>query len=279
MPADERQGETLAGDPRVERALAAFREHYVRAAPFREDRKQAEELVLEARPAVEDLLFAADQGAVDLQGFEHHEGLAMVTLLGRRAAELAITPTAALALVPALLEGFRAVECPLPEAAGTHLQALCIEGYVASRGDRAQQEAGHRAAGAVPVVRIAPGCIALVLAGRHDPERLGEVVERFGRELFETDARACVVDLSRMKEPTADRAVEVFGAHATARMLGTRCVFAGVSEGWLDAARQARVDVELLEREPSFDKALERALGLCGLEIRRIPKWRELWGR
>lgn len=260
-----------AAEPSIgERVLAAFEARYVEGAPFREDRRIAGELAIETRPVIESLLAAlSGEGPIDVPSLEHHEALAMVTLLGRRAAALGATPTALVGLVPALIAGFEAVGRPIPEHLHDPMRFVAFEGYVAGHDERLVQEGYVRAADAVPIVRVAPRCLALLVAGRHEAELLAEIVDRFGRELLAADAKAGIVDLAKLEDPSPDCAAEVFGADAAARMLGATCVFSGVSEPWLEAARRARVPVELLTIEPDFGEALRRALSLCGLEIRR----------
>jgi len=246
-----------------------FRTAYVEGCPFQEDRALAEELALEAGPAIEALAFALDQNAEgDLSRIEHHEGLAMVTLLGRRAGGLGATPTAAIHIVPAIVRALRESGRDVPESLSRPLTAMCFEGYVAAREDALRDVQAAQAIESAAIVRVVPRCLALVLSGALDPEVLAEIVERLGRKMLRYDAAAAVVDITQLEGPDKDRAAEVFGAHSTARMLGATCVFAGVSEAWLDAAREARVDLDVITREASFGDALRRALPLCGYEIK-----------
>ena len=96
---------------------------------------------------------------------------------------------------------------------------------------------------------------------------------------FAADASACVVDLSGLLAPTPQHAAEVFGADIAARMLGATCVFSGPSKAWLDAAKQARVPLEVLMIEPTFDLALARALEIAGYTLRRAGRIRAFFTR
>jgi hypothetical protein len=249
-----------------------FRARYARGAPFREDRLLAKELGWEARPVLEALRAALRD--VDPTSIAHHEGLALLTLLGRRAGRLGATPTAALGIVPAL---FTALGRQPTERELTALQALSLEGYVAGREERLVEEAARAAMEATPIVEVAPRCIAAFFAGLHEPEALGEIVERLGSLALRTDAAAVVVDVSRLLDPTPERAAEVLGADAAARMLGATCVFAGIGP-WLEAARRTGVDERLIVSEPDFPSALKRALAAAGLAIRPTSRWRKLLG-
>lgn len=259
----------VARDP-IAAILAAFGRSYLASSPFKQDRELVDELRAEARPVIEALLFADKAGSADVNAIEHHEGLAMVTLLGRRAGALGATPSAVLALVPSLSAGFRDAGKPLSPAIHQALQAMCMEGYVAGREEHLQRDFAQRTAQAQPIVRVAPRCLAVFLAGHHDADDLAEVIDRLGRTMLDANALGCVVDLERLEEPAPDRAAEVFNADAAARMLGATCVFTGVSPAWMDAARRARVPTDLIALEPSFERGLHRALAACGLEVRPI---------
>src|SRR5690606_34780894 len=141
---------------------------------------------------------------------------------------------------------------PMAPAVARALEALLFEGYVAGRHESVVAEAEARAAAAVPILTLGPRCLALVPSGDLSANVLAGAVERFGVALLKSDARACVVDVSHLAVPSPERAAELFGADAAARMLGAPCFFAGASDAWLDAAREGRVPLEVLRFEPSF---------------------------
>lgn len=273
MVEGEPHREPAAEDPRISRVLEELERRYAGTTPFRQDRDLAPELALEARPAVESLLLAAEAPPEERpRVLDHHEGLAMVTLLGRRAGNLGATPTAVLGLVRSVGEAFEAIGLPLGEALMRDLGAVCLEGFVAGREEHVAERAAERAAEGQLVTRVVEGCVLLTLGGEHAPERLEEVVDAFGRKLLSADAKSGLVDMTRLVAPTPDRAAEVFSAHATARMLGAHCVFVGATEEWLAVARQGRVDTELLLLEPTFEAGLRHALRLAGWELRRSSR-------
>ncbi len=266
------------------RILASLERRYAERAPYREDRELAAEIAIEARPAVESLILAAGADAAErARVLDHHEGLAMITLLGRRVGMLGATPTAALSTMCALFDAFDEAERPVPEDLHEDLRALCMEGYVAGREERLVERAAARAADGQLPVRHVEGCLVLVLAGEHSAESLEQIVDRFGRDMLKTDAGAGLVDVTRLTGPSPDRAAEVFSAHVAARMLGATCIFSGVSDEWLAAAREGRVDVEILTLEPTFEEGLRHALRVAGWELRRISRLpgplRTLFGR
>ena len=127
LPNDE-DPEALA-----ERILARFCDEGLSSISLRPEVKT--ELALEARPAVHALLFGlGTDRAGDASSLEHHESLAMVTLLGRALALSGATPTPVLRVVPALLtsqDGMRIAADP------THVQTFdAIYSRSARPGDR-----------------------------------------------------------------------------------------------------------------------------------------------
>jgi hypothetical protein len=258
--------------------LVGFRERYLGGTPFKQDRDRVDELMLEARPVVEALRFAlASDAAGDLSRAEHREGLALVTLLGRRAGTLMITPTAAANLVPALAGGFEEAGEAMPASLVAPLIALCFEGYVAARDDAADGVIRKRVIDSFGIVEVAPRVLALALAGEQEPEILAEAVDVFGRVLFERDARAAIVDIGRLQAPRADRAAEVFAAQQAAQMLGATIVFVDPHDRWREVAARGRVDLDLVTVVPTFHAALAIALPSSDLALRPLPLRTRLW--
>lgn len=243
--------------------VARFRERYAAGAPFREDRGLAPELGLEASPVLSALATAIARGG-DLSGPEHHEALAMVTLLGRRAGNLGATPTAALTLVPALAHALGPGGASLADGP---LTALCMEGYVAGREERIREEAVQIARDAAPLGMLAERCAGLFLGGQLTAEAIAELVDRLGSLMLRSDAAAAVVDVGRLRSPDRERAAEVVAADGTARMLGARCVFVGL-EPWLAELGPDALDRDLLLREPDLASGLRHALDLAGISLR-----------
>ncbi len=272
-------------DGPVASILSAFRDAYVRAAPFRQDRNSAEELGLEAAPAVEALTFALSHASrQDVNVPEYREALALFSLLGRRAGTLGVTPTSALSIVPSIASALDALGTRVSPGVVDALQIVLLEGFVAAREERIVADAAARARESVPIYRIAPRCVVMILAGEHDADSLREIVEELGRRMFAADASSCLVDLTWLSGATPEGSAEVFAADATARMLGASCVFTGVDEAWQRAARDGRVSLDLVRIEPGFEEGLRIVLDLAGYELRaqRPPLTRsilELWRR
>lgn len=248
-------------------ALLRFRRVFIEGAPFEQDRARAEELSLEARPAIDVLASSLRVGRGErADAIEHHEGLALVTLLGRRAGHLGVTPTAALALVPAITA---ALGRDVPDGLLRALHSVCLEGYVAGRDEALGEDSRRRLAQVQPILALGARCFALVLVGEHEAEALSAVVDRFARRLLQSDALVGIVDLENLLEPAPDRAAEVFGAHAAARMIGAQLIFSGASEAWLDAARKARVRFDEVQTTLRFSDAVQLAYRAAGHRVAR----------
>ncbi|MEZ4254442.1 MAG: hypothetical protein R3A78_01810 [Polyangiales bacterium] len=271
--AEARYRPEMTAANRREAVIARFRAAYEAGSPFREDRAQAEELATEARAVVDTVLETLGEGRDDASA--RGECLAMVTLLGRRSGSLGVTPTAGLSLVRALLSALAEESVVVPAPFVRELESMALEGFLAGREERAEDEHKERLAGAHSVLDVAPGVLGVVLSGEMDAVRIASIVDRLGREMLRRNARACVVDLSGLVGETPDRASEVFNADVAARMLGAKCVFAGVSPAWLEAAREGRVTLEVLRMAPTFEAALAMALDGAGLSIR--PKALRWW--
>ena len=251
------------------RVLTAFRSCWQARVPMAADADLAAEIALEARPAMHALLHAATNERVDdLASLEHHETLAMVTLLGRRVGILGASPTAMLTVVPSLLESARAQGLELAGSIDEALTTAFAEGYVRGREERLHADHAERALAAAPIVPIAPGCLALVASGDHDPDTLEALVEAFGRRLLNEDARACIVDLSTLTGTSRAHAAAILSADATAKMLGVRCVFSSASPELRVAATHI-TDHASLEFANDFAEALTLVLPTCGLTLTR----------
>lgn len=260
-------------DPAQERAiLERFAALYAAGSPFKEDRDHGPELAIEAAPVVDTLLRALGNEADEPA---RGEALAMLTLLGRRAGVLGITPTAALSLISGLSTAFEESNAKLPERLAAQFETLAWEGYVQGREDRRDEERATELAQAHRTLLLQPRVPALVLTGEMDTPRLQRLMDRFGRELLRLDALSCVVDLSGLAGAAPDRASEVFSADGSARMLGAKAFFSGASDPWLSAAREGRVPLEMLNLRPTFAAAAGDALLHAGLAIRpvKVPWW------
>lgn len=251
------------------RAADHFGEAFADATRLARDREAATELAIEARAVFESLL-AGLAAAPDPRSHrpELREALALVSLLGRRAGELGVTPSAALALAPAIVAAASAEsDASLDPIAGP-IAELTLEGFVMAREDRLREDGARALAGAIPIVEAAPGCVVMIAGGAQSAEELERVVEELGRRLLNRDAKACLVDASELP-PSPELARPLFAAHVSARMLGTRCLFTGLDDArWASPAREAGLTLGELERVDRFAEGLRVALETCDLELR-----------
>lgn len=265
----------LEAEARARDVIGRFAEVLAERLPFAGDRERIEELEREVRPAVASLdLALAVEIAGDEASFAHHEGLAMVHLLGRRAAELDVSPFAAAQLVPALASAFGDA---IPARFVALLDATCIEGFVRGREEVVEARARRRAAEGLPSLRIAPTCHVLVLAGDVDADAVEARGASFARELFAAEAASAVLDLSRLV--TLDRPMGGALAEAvtSARVIGVTCHLSGID----DTRRALLGDYGFAPEQlhARFDDALRAALDVAGLEVRAKGGLRRLLGR
>ncbi|MCA9536354.1 MAG: hypothetical protein KC593_21880 [Myxococcales bacterium] len=260
LPNDE-DPEALA-----ERILARFCDEGLSSISLRPEVKT--ELALEARPAVHALLFGlGTDRAGDASSLEHHESLAMVTLLGRALALSGATPTPVLRVVPALLSAFRAEGAEPTDALEAALQAVCLEGFVRGREEAVERRVRRGHEQAIAPFILADGVVALRLVGDLSADALVAMIEELGRALFRADARACVVDVNPLSAPTPRRARALLSAHEVALTLGVRCIYSGLDARWQGELRD--VDLSTLTLADTFAEATALALAAAGSRIAR----------
>ncbi|MBX7190902.1 MAG: hypothetical protein K1X94_02535 [Sandaracinaceae bacterium] len=204
-------------------ALAVAAESFAatldRLSPFAIDASLRSEIVTESTTVLDAFARAADPVGV-------REAMALVGLLGRRAAELGSSAVELAAISEALLD---AVGESLSSRDRQSLRGLLIEGY--TRGllehDR-EQELDARIRATRPFV-LAPRCVALVLQGRGDPDWIAGATEGLGPLLLGADARAVVV-VVHLDGDIADGAIaELASMVDVAGVVGARVIFVGAS--------------------------------------------------
>ena len=248
-------------------AEARFAERFVALAPTRADRDLVDAIRPEAAIVMQAFVEAVGEGELPaIGGPELRESLTLSSLLGRRAALLEATPAAALELAPALVDAL-APDLDLATLVDS-LRTTILDGYVRGCEERLHAEAARRAAEAIPIVELAPGCMAVFLRGLQDADALEPRIDDLGRRLMKRDAKACIVDATDLKEPDAERAAQLFGVRAACAMLGVRDFYVGVTEPWQRALTERGVDLREITLVDRLPDALEQALEVCGLEVR-----------
>lgn len=244
------------------KALETFRSRFHDACPFPQDRKLADEVTAEVATVLATLVareFESGRGSSD-----HHEALALTTLLGRRVHLLQVSPPAASAVPPALLEALTVARVHLPDNEAEVLRALYFEGYTRAMME-AEGEARQRALVAAQAMLMPmPGVGLLVLNGPLEPESLAAVGDEFGRMLFRGEAEAAVIDISGLGAPTRAHAAEAFALDATTRMLGVPTIFVGADDRWQAMGKEAGVLLDALTFASSVQEALSAVLAKLG---------------
>jgi anti-anti-sigma regulatory factor len=244
----------------VEALQEAFCARLAGAMPFREDSALVPELAAEVRPVLEALLRG--------HGTAQHEGFALLRLLSRRAALLGATPTAALALARAIEGALLDQGVERSNQEREHLEIVVVEGYSAGRDELREEKLRRVAADTQVWFALAPRCYVICLAGSHHPEQLEQSLDAIARALFRADARALVLDLSRLLADDEDSARSLVSFVHTLRGLGADVLLCGADPAlavWFENLRLAQSGVE---RCDSFGAAQARALALCGYELR-----------
>lgn len=247
----------------IEELVEAFEKRWSDAVAFGSDRALAPEIASEARPAIHALHFALAMENTDDEGsLDHHEGLAMVSLLGRRAALLGASPSALRRLVPALVEVFPST----PHAYAEHLADAALEGFVRGKEEALLAAAAENAAKSLVLFEAVPGVFVFVLAGEHDADALQARAEDIGRELFSREASACVIAMAHLEACTRSRAAAVLDVYESARLVGAYAVLTGATPGW--RALFSELPVHDLELADTFYEGFERALSHTGSTLR-----------
>ncbi len=247
----------------IEALVDAFQTRWADAVNLSSDRALASDLASEARPAIHALHFALAMDNTDDEGsLDHHEGLAMVSLLGRRAALLGASPAALRRLVPALI----AIFPDTPEAYAAHLKDAAFEGYVRGNEEALRAEAAINATKSLVLFEAVPSVWVFILAGEHDPDALQARAEDVGRELFAREASACVIEMSGLEVPTRSRAAAVLDVYESARLVGAYAVVTSASPGWRSLFGE--LPVQDLELADTFAQGFENALTQTGSTLR-----------
>jgi hypothetical protein len=261
----------------IECLLQTFVRAYEKKTLFREDRLLSDELAREAQPVIDALTQSLHEGV----SIEHaHEACALVTLLLRRAALLSATPTAAVALVDALLEAVREGGFACDDACAWRLRVLGAEGYSVGRDERLAADSAGMLKQAQVLTVLAPRCVCAFLSGKHEPERLMPVLDELGRQALRHDAASCLVDLSRLDLSQEEVARVVFDGLATIASLGVvPVVYAPSPEGAANVQRFAAAVSEAVFCS-EFAEAVQTALVQAGHELKPRRRWgKELFSR
>lgn len=111
-----------------------------------------------------------------------------------------------------------------------------------------------------PLIRIGRGVLMAPLIGAMDDMRAQAVMERVLQAVVAERARHLILDVTgvrRIDEETIDRFVRIIGA---IRLLGARCILAGVQPQVAAAIAQMGVDMRGVQTFANVEAALEYAL-------------------
>lgn len=263
---------------RAEALAEAMCARLSRLSPFTQDREHIARLRPELATMLDVLLESPPPLAALPTAPSLKEPLALLNLLARRFAEVGVTPGVALLLPDVLTTELRAAGWEVAETLRTSLIEVVAEAFLRAREERARDETVAAFAKAIQVTLLAPRCLTMVIGGPLAAEQVRDAVEELGRALLRNDARAAVIDVERLSDPTPAVAAELFAARDVGATVGAKIVFAAPSSALLEAARASRVAVDTLDTAPTYGEALRSALLAAGLVLRPRSMLRALVG-
>jgi anti-anti-sigma regulatory factor len=274
MPPSHEPSATPEGADLALSLAARFRQRYEQTARFREDRALAEELTELAAPLLSAL---AELGPQPDTSATLHDAYALLSALSRAAALRDATASVAVTLIDAIVWALRGASLVLDDAQRLALSIVATEAFCAAHEEHASRALRTDAAESQVMLKLGPRCCAIVLAGRHDEPELGPVLDRFARELLHDDARACLLELSRLRAVDQElaRALGRFCLHATT--LGVRLALVGVEPTLRSALVDWGLTSPLISFFDDYDRAQRATLAAAGLEVRFFRRWARLF--
>jgi hypothetical protein len=192
--------------------------------PFRDEARSVEALIAETLPFVESAARAARDGAPEKTP-AWREARSFAWLLAYRLGDQGWPGPVVSSVAPAWRD---AIGTDWARESADEVHALLLEGYARGREERARTEAQKGLAAALPVAEIAPGVVVIVAAGSLDPDGATALADRASSFLLRRDAKAALLDIGGMVNPSGAVLAELWAIPSSARMLGVRMIVSGV---------------------------------------------------
>ncbi len=257
-----RKGEAHAAEAEAARLLGLMRGGLERAArPFQDALHPLDALLAETEPFVE----CAARALRDIEperSSSWREARSFAWLLAYRLGDQGWPGPVVAAIVPAWRD---AVGTPWSRTAGDEISALMLEGFARGREDRTRTEAQKALAAALPVAEIAPGVVVIVAAGLLDADGATALASRASAFLLRRDARAALLDIEGLVQPTSAVLAELWSIASSARMLGVRMVVSGVAGIVGEIVKQSHLHDEGEERFATLAQGMEALLNHAGV--------------
>jgi len=252
----------------IEAMLAAFERVYRSRVPFSEDGALGPDLASEVRPILETM----EQAARTFDGDAScHEAYALLTLFGRRVGGLGATPSAAMAVLAAMVIALNEQGVELTADFQGRLQLVLFEGYSAGRDERVSADLRESVARSQVALRLAPRCRYVALSGPLDIDALESTLDERAREFLRDDALVCLLDLSRMDCPPVELCARAVLEHCLAcKSVGGSVIVTGVAPELLAALRALGFSHETATLADDFASGLRMALQVAGSELRPV---------
>lgn len=256
----------------IETMLAAFQEAFQRRVPFREDGLLGPGLMHEVRP----ILYCLVDAARAEPSTACNEAYGLVSLLGRRAGALGITPTAALAIREALLAALRETGIEAPARLSDELTMVLMEGYCAGRDERTTEQLRDGVARGQLAFWLAPRCRCVFLTGPLDLEALQGMLEKQARLLMSGNAASCLLDTTQLEAaPPEGVARALLEFTLSGHMLGVRMVMVCSDPEWRTALGVLHFAASGGILREHLEEALPEVLRFAGHELK--PFTRKFW--
>ena len=253
--------------------LGRMRESLDRAArPFHSGDHSVDSLLAEAEPFVECASRAA-RDANPERTASWREARSFAWLLAYRLGDQGWAGPVVSAVAPAWRD---ANEAGWTRHGADEIHALMLEGFARGREDRARSEAQKALAAALPVAEIAPGVVVIIAAGQLDPDGATAFADRASAFLLRRDARAALMDIEGLVQPSAAVLAELWAVASSARMLGVRMVVSGVSGVVGELVKQAHLHEEGEARVATLAAGVDALLNGAGVVIggpRGVAAW------
>jgi hypothetical protein len=258
----------------TEAMLETFDLAYRSGVPFAEDRILGADLAHEVAPVLETLARAALAGGTA----DCHEAYALLTLLGRRAGLLGATPSAALAVLRAIVAALAGAGFETAAVDREQLTMVLLEGYCAGRDERVCGDLRASVVRSQVSFALASRCRYVAVAGPLDADALEQVLDGAAREFLRDDGVGCLVDVSRLdvhpNERVARALLEFF---LQCRAVGGNLVLTGAAPELVRELRALGLSDTVALVVDDLAEAMTQVLAWSGHELRPLrPSWTRL---
>lgn len=191
---------------------------------FLADKRLLPELKAQAEPVLESV---AEGLAGEGDSLDGHESLALLALLGRRAAMLGVSPSGLVAMASAIAATFGAENSAVSRA----IAFAVVEGFGRGIEEKTREDLEDVLCSRIPIVNLTEDILALRLIGPIPAGKLERRATEFARRLHRGDAKAAFLDLQGIAPERSMLRVLTTVLDGTI-LLGIPCVCVGEDAWW-----------------------------------------------